>query len=83
MRFDRLDKGMCRRLNTAVAVGLWLASAAGIALIFGLWHDFGDLPGLGYRLVSRTGVCVLAAATLGGLFFSGALVKPGKGTLDP
>lgn len=83
MRIKSLDEGSCRRMNAALAVGLWLASAAGVALILALGHDFGHLPGLGYRLWSRTGACVLAAAGLGVLFYSGVLIKPGKGTLDP
>ncbi|HAH05625.1 MAG TPA: hypothetical protein DCM05_03720 [Elusimicrobia bacterium] len=83
MRFKQLDESSCRRLNVALALGLWLASAAGAALVIGLWLDFGHLPGLGYRLLTRTGAGVLAAATLGIFLYSGVLIKPGKGTLDP
>jgi len=85
MRFSKLDSAACRRLNVALALGVWAGTVLGAAAMAGAIAQFGGMPGLTYRIVSRGGACVLALGTLGALFFGGYLIRPGKeeGQQDP
>lgn len=78
MRFRALDAAQCRRVNVALACGLWSGAVLASALLAGFVNDFGHVPGLTYRLVSRGGSCILAMAAVGAMFFAGVFIKPGK-----
>ena len=85
MRFAKLSPSACRRLNAALALGVWGGAVLGAAAMAGVIAQFGALPGLSYRLVSRGGSLILVLAAVGGLFFGGFLIRPGKeeGQQDP